>query len=161
MSTRDRDASSPEHERAPIDWGEVARTALGSAFLAGLVGGALHVLGKVIEAEVSATADEIRGAAPDIDRDDGFDVDEDGEVPADDPAEEKAEFTDSPVDEAAALLGVAPDADPDEIRAALRARLASSKLHPDHGGDGEEAKRLIAAKNLLIERARAMSPAPL
>jgi hypothetical protein len=56
---------------------------------------------------------------------------------------------------AASLLGVDAAATEDEIRAALRARLSSSKLHPDQGGDGEEAKRLIAAKNLLIERARA------
>ena len=55
-----------------------------------------------------------------------------------------------------ALLGVAVDASADEVRAALRARLSASRLHPVHGGDGEEAKRLIAAKNLLIERARAV-----
>jgi hypothetical protein len=52
-------------------------------------------------------------------------------------------------------LGVGTDASPDEVRAALRARLSASPLHPDHGGDGEQAKRLIAAKNHLIERARA------
>jgi hypothetical protein len=56
--------------------------------------------------------------------------------------------------QAAALLGVAVDASEDEIRAALRGILSASRLHPDHGGDGEEAKRLIAAKNQLIERAR-------
>jgi hypothetical protein len=55
---------------------------------------------------------------------------------------------------AAELLGVAEGATQDDIRAALRRRLASSQLHPDQGGDGEEAKRLIAAKNLLIDRAR-------
>jgi hypothetical protein len=55
---------------------------------------------------------------------------------------------------AAALLDVPLDATEDVIRAALRARLATSRLHPDHGGDGEAAKELIAAKNLLIERAR-------
>ncbi len=55
---------------------------------------------------------------------------------------------------AAALLGVALDASIDEIRAALRRKLGASGLHPDHGGDGEQAKRLIAAKNLLVERAR-------
>jgi GNAT superfamily N-acetyltransferase len=42
-------------------------------------------------------------------------------------------------------------------RAALRSRLSASRLHPDQGGDGEEAKRLIAAKNLLVERLRASS----
>lgn len=55
---------------------------------------------------------------------------------------------------AAALLGVSLDAAPDAIRAALRSKMARSRLHPDHGGDGTEARTLIAAKNLLIERAR-------
>jgi hypothetical protein len=54
--------------------------------------------------------------------------------------------------DAAALLGVSGDADHDEIRAALRARLTETRAHPDHGGDEEYAKRLIAAKNFLIQR---------
>ena len=59
---------------------------------------------------------------------------------------------------AANALGISIEASEDEIRAALRARLASSKIHPDQGGDGEEAKRLVAAKNLLVERKRAVRP---
>jgi hypothetical protein len=55
---------------------------------------------------------------------------------------------------AARLLGVSLDASTDEIRRALRVKLASSGLHPDHGGDGVEAARLIAAKNLLVARVR-------
>jgi hypothetical protein len=58
--------------------------------------------------------------------------------------------------DAAMALGVRMDSSEDVIRAALRSRLASSKIHPDQGGDGEEAKRLIAAKNLLIEKKRAV-----
>jgi hypothetical protein len=54
--------------------------------------------------------------------------------------------------DAAALLGVEPDASADEIRAALRRRMSEERAHPDHGGDEETAKRLIGAKNLLIER---------
>lgn len=54
--------------------------------------------------------------------------------------------------QATALLGVAPTASADQIRAALRTRLVESKLHPDHGGNADEAAELIAAKNLLIER---------
>jgi hypothetical protein len=61
---------------------------------------------------------------------------------------------DGEVIEARAILNVAVDASPDEIRAALRSKLRDSRLHPDQGGDGEEAKRLIAAQNLLLERAR-------
>ena len=75
-------------------------------------------------------------------------------------AKERARDSDASEDDevttAAALLGVADDATADEIRSALRAKLVSSRLHPDHGGDGEDAKRLIAAKNLLIERARSV-----
>jgi hypothetical protein len=54
--------------------------------------------------------------------------------------------------EASAVLGVPLDAGADEVRAALRRELSASRLHPDQGGDGEAAARLIAAKNLLIQR---------
>src|SRR5438046_8913672 len=50
--------------------------------------------------------------------------------------------------EAAALLGVDLDANPDELRAALRAKIAASRLHPHHGGHGAQPTRLHAAKNL-------------
>jgi hypothetical protein len=139
-----REQGTPE--RVAIDWGEVARAALSSAFVAGLVGGALHVLGKVIEAEA---AEDVRDAAPEV----GPQEAEENPDSTDDVPIER--FVDRDVLSAALLLGVGPDASADEIRAALRARLADSRLHPDQGGDGEEAKELIAAKNLLIERARA------
>ena len=58
---------------------------------------------------------------------------------------------DRSVVEAAALLGVSMDATATQLRAALRARLSSSRIHPDHGGDGE------ADKNLLVGRARSHS----
>jgi hypothetical protein len=54
--------------------------------------------------------------------------------------------------QAAKLLGVSVDAPPDEIRAALRTKITERAIHPDQGGDGNEAARLIAAKNLLIDR---------
>jgi hypothetical protein len=60
--------------------------------------------------------------------------------------------------EAATLLGVSLDASEDQVRAALRERLVDHRLHPDQGGDPEQAKRFIAAQNLLIERARARRP---
>lgn len=57
--------------------------------------------------------------------------------------------------EAAALLGVELDADEKAIRAALRKKLATTHAHPDQGGDLAVARRLIAARDLLVERARA------
>jgi hypothetical protein len=56
--------------------------------------------------------------------------------------------------EAAALLGIDCDADEAEVRAALRSKIFDGHLHPDHGGDGVQARELIAAQNLLIVRAR-------
>lgn len=135
--------------RVEIDWHEVARVAFRSALFAGIVGGALHALGKAIEANAADDVHDVgdgRNADPSAALDDGVTEDEDV-APDGDVDDEDVR--------AAALLGVPVDASEDEIRGALRARLAVSQLHPDHGGDGEEAKELIAAKNLLVERARA------
>jgi DnaJ-domain-containing protein 1 len=63
-------------------------------------------------------------------------------------------YDDDEIEEAARVLGVSVDATADEIRFALRAKMRASRLHPDHGGDEAQAKRLIAAKNLLIERTK-------
>jgi hypothetical protein len=142
MPTSNEDRPTLADPPTGINWREVARSAIGSAFVAGLMGGALHVLGKMIEADSSANAyvaDDMQAPPLDVEPN----MAEVGESADDDAAR------------AAALLGVTVDAREDDIRAALRARLASSQLHPDQGGDGEEAKQLIAAKNLLIERARA------
>ena len=68
----------------------------------------------------------------------------------------KATYSDGEPDRAAQLLGVPRNATADEIRSALREKMSTSRLHPDQGGNEEDAKRLIAAKNLLIERARAV-----
>ena len=56
--------------------------------------------------------------------------------------------------DAAKQLGIRVDASADEVRAALRERIAASRIHPDHGGAHAAAARLIAAKNLLCDRAR-------
>jgi hypothetical protein len=123
---------------ALVDWTGLARKAIDSPFIAGIVGGALEGIAKFIDAEswlerAVAEARERQAAA-----------------------NHHAETDDdeAQVSGAADLLGVTVDASESEIRAALRARLASSRLHPDQGGDGEEAKRLIAAQNLLIARRR-------
>ena len=61
----------------------------------------------------------------------------------------------SPEEQAAELLGVSLDAEPDELRAALRRKLAETQAHPDHGGNTDEAARLIAARDLLLNVKRA------
>lgn len=52
--------------------------------------------------------------------------------------------------EAFDLFDLPPDASPAEIRAAHRKRMASA--HPDHGGSDDEARRLNAARDLLLPR---------
>ncbi|WP_294016443.1 DnaJ domain-containing protein [Sphingomonas sp.] len=48
-----------------------------------------------------------------------------------------------------AILGVAPGADPDEIRAAHR-RLITS-VHPDRGGSPELTRQVNAARDMLLK----------
>ena len=52
--------------------------------------------------------------------------------------------------EACEILGVAPQADKEEIEAAYRALI--KKLHPDSGGNDWFARRLTAAREFLLER---------
>jgi len=52
--------------------------------------------------------------------------------------------------EARAVLGVAPDAGQEAIRAAHR-RLAA-EAHPDRGGDVDRAARINAARDYLLRR---------
>jgi len=128
--------------RDEIDWNEIARKALGSAVFAAFVGGAMQVLSDVIQAELKSASMPNRNA----------------EIPHDEStATEMTADRSGEIVEAGELLGVDPQAGEAEIRAALRAHLAESRVHPDHGGDVEEAKRLIAAQNLLLEHARSRS----
>jgi curved DNA-binding protein CbpA len=55
------------------------------------------------------------------------------------------------------VLGVAPDADAEAIRAAHR-RLAAN-VHPDRGGSDELARRVNAARDLLLSK-QPPSPRP-
>jgi hypothetical protein len=147
-----------------VDWTTIAQRALGSATLALLVGGAVNVIGRAIEADMRAkrVAAAARAAAEadiiDAEYEAMPEIEPAPASASSDAADPKAQAA-QPIDRdaaaAATILGVAVDASADEIRAALRRALSESRLHPDHGGDGEEAKRLIAAKNLLI-RARAV-----
>ena len=50
--------------------------------------------------------------------------------------------------EAAKLLGIAPDADPEAILAAHKRLIA--KVHPDAGGSAELAARINQARDVLI-----------
>jgi hypothetical protein len=147
-----------------VDWTQLAAQTIRDPRIAGVVVAGLQSLGRYIESEVQRV--EAGAAAPPPVAAQPFAGIGDEPTPTapaqppPPPADEQAEEVPAPViDEratkAAALLGVDVDSTEDQIRAALRARLASSRLHPDHGGDGEEAKQLIAAKNLLIERAKA------
>jgi len=52
------------------------------------------------------------------------------------------------MDEARRVLGVAPGADVDAIRAAHRRLVA--KVHPDQGGSAELAGRVNAARDILL-----------
>jgi len=193
-----------------VDWATLAHSATGSKELGGLVGAALHVLGKSFLAEamrvnaeaarkaakaartvneartkaVQETTEAIRQPFEQARKANGstanasdarVDTDSAGqraEAPPIEPQDtepptaygKEANQTDQQANattahaSAAALLRVELDASEDEIRKALRAQLASSRLHPDHGGNGDQAKTLISAKNLLLERARAARP---
>jgi len=105
-----------------IDWQEVALAALRFALVGGALGGALYFI---------AHADE----------------DDRADEPTADPS-----LPDRAAVDAAALLDVPLDASAPQIRAALRSKLSASRAHPDHGGDDEETRRLIAARDLLLHR---------
>jgi hypothetical protein len=120
-----KETGAPDVEAPPpTSWKE----ALMAAVVAGVVVGTAVLL---------SSGQPIPSAAPPDDEDD------DGEL-----------VTDAVELEAAARLGVDVDAADDVVRAALRQRLAESRIHPDHGGDHDAAAELIAAKNLLCARAR-------
>ena len=54
------------------------------------------------------------------------------------------------LDEARAVLGVGPDADAEEVRAAHRRLLAG--VHPDRGGSAHLTARINAARDVLLRR---------
>lgn len=62
------------------------------------------------------------------------------------------------LDEARLLLGVDDSATPDDIRAAHRRIIA--RVHPDAGGSTELARRINAARDLLLKSSVTPPPAP-
>jgi hypothetical protein len=65
-----------------------------------------------------------------------------------------ASAPDAELSAAAALVGVKIGASEKEIRAAARARMTELRIHPDHGGDEERAKRFNVARDLLLKHAK-------
>lgn len=126
------------------DWKQLANDFLTSALFGTLMTSAFRALRAALDEKA---AQQKRQSAGRIDDDIGAEL-------ADDDEEEARE--------AATLLGVDVDSSEREVRAALRAHLTLSRLHPDHGGDHAKTARLLDARNLLIERARARvaTPAP-
>lgn len=123
----------PDEQPTPLR--ELARDVLGSALFAGLLTGALHLLGRLADAASTRRNSDVD--APETAND------------------VEAERDDYAAEEAARMLGVSVDAGEAEIRGALRAVLIREGLHPDHGGDTDRTAELLDARNLLIERARA------
>lgn len=56
------------------------------------------------------------------------------------------------VDRACDVLGVTPDATPDDVRAAHRRLLAG--VHPDRGGSAELTRQINDARDVLLRRLR-------
>ena len=130
----------------PLDWDSIGRAALGSAILAGVASIAFGFVSQywANRAPSPAPTPPLRNVDPQL-----------NEALSD---EVEATEIDPQVAEAAALLGVDLDTSAAKIRAALRARIVRDRLHPDHGGDGEEARRLIAARDLLLAQLERTAP---
>jgi hypothetical protein len=122
--TKDENGATPDVARTGFDWARVAQK-----FVDGLIVGAL------VAAALQAEERRRMGSAPPR-------------------ADATASGVPEPERKAAALLGVDVDATEKEIRAALRTKLATTHAHPDQGGDLAVARELIAARDLLVERAR-------
>ena len=133
------DASAATKQQQPFDVKKMAQDALASAGVFGLVVGGIYFFGKAIEA-YNAQFERARTAP----------ATPTPSVPVE--PEHVVETLDLDAAIARLTLEAAPTATADEIRRALRRKLTERRLHPDQGGDGIDAKRLIDAKNLLIER---------
>lgn len=141
-----------------VDWKTIATAALDSRPLGEAFGDSVLVIANVLVAEgrkpkpdgrrspkrVRPAVEEVRCEPP---------------PPIEPPESAAAEAPKAPAIDpgmlaAAALLDVSVEASEKEIRSALRRRLSESRAHPDHGGDGDHAQRLIAARDLLLKQVR-------
>ncbi len=141
-----------------VDWKTIATAALDSQPLGEAFGESVLVIANVLVAEgrkpkrdrprppkqARAAVDELRSEPPPPIEPPKVAAAEAARPPAIDPA----------VAAAAALLDVTVEATEKQIRSALRRRLSESRAHPDHGGDGDHAQRLIAARDLLLKHVR-------
>jgi hypothetical protein len=153
-----------------VDWHPIAASALDSELLGGVVGSAVRLLGRVLEADhqrhtrtvdpiASVTADDDPMALPLTEAEHDEQQPQDNTIDHDPPAI----VVDAAELEAATLLSVQVGATEDQIRAAFRAKVKAAKasyirataLTTDPTDEeSEAAKKLIAAKQLLVERAR-------
>ena len=141
-----------------VDWKAIATAALDSRPLGEAFGESVVLIANVLVAEgrkpkrkrspptkQRPTVDAPRPQPPPV---------EDAPPAVGEAEQSKAPAVDHAVSEAALLLGLSVEATETQIRSALRKRLSESRAHPDHGGDGEHAKRLIAARDLLLTHVR-------
>ena len=126
-------------ETARTDWKQLANDFLTSALFSTLMTSATRALRTLLDEKAAQKTREPSG-------------ERDSDITAEE-AEDAAR-------EAAILLGVDVDASESEVRAALRAHLTLSRLHPDHGGDHAKTALLLTARNLLIGRARSRVATP-
>lgn len=125
MTTKDEQAATPNVARTGIDWARLARRFTEGLALGALIAATIYTEERRRSGSNAAPLPIVTPVVPD------------------------------PHLEAAALLGVDVDAPEGEIRAALRRKLAMTHAHPDQGGDLAVARGFIAARDLLVERARA------
>jgi len=147
MSPKLEDLLSTEKPRS-IDWDRVAKAAIGSAVLAGLISGTAQVVGQWL-ADRARLQQTPQPRTSTRDDDEG---DDDESLSIDDALSAAAHDAVVPADvaDAAALLGVDPlRATQADVGRAMRARIAKDGAHPDHGGDAHQTRILIEARDRL------------
>jgi hypothetical protein len=151
MSPKLEDLMPPTatEERRSIDWDRVAKAAIGSAVLAGLISGTAQIVGQWL---ADRARPQQKAQRPNTSTRDDDQTEEDF-LSIDDALSAAARGSVVPADvaNAAALLNVDPlRATQAEVRRAMRARIANDGAHPDHGGDAQQTRTLIEARDRLL-----------